>query len=186
MEAFVDANLDGLLQGGWQHRGGAIRVFRKSPQEMERWREKLARSETYEGWRSRNESLSAEPERNVAPVSVDPRAEAVWREVQGEIALQVPKPTYETWIRPTRGVSMDDGVFVVGAPTSFAVDWLERRQYHAVQTIVEKVMGQPLEIQFIVLGEATPWQDIEEDGEEPGVAPNSTANNESGAEVKDD
>ena len=81
---------------------------------------------------------------------------------------------------------MDDGVFVVGAPTSFAVDWLERRQYHAVQTIVEKVMGQPLEIQFIVLGEATPWQDIEEDGEEPGVAPNSTANNESGAEVKDD
>ena len=122
-----------------------------------------------------------------APViPVDPQAQAVWKEVQEELAIQVPKPTFETWIKRTRGVSMDAGVFVVGAPTSFAVDWLERRQYHAMQTIVEKVTGQPMEIRFTVLGGTTPGEVLEQNGEAAELAPNCEGNNEPGEEAQDD
>ena len=99
-------------------------------------------------------------------MSLDPQTEAVWGEVQEELAFQVPKPMFETWIRRTKGVSMDASVFVVGAPTRYAVEWLERRQYHAIQTIVGKVTGQPLAIEFTVLGAATFGEDLEQDNEE--------------------
>ena len=42
---FVDANLDRIVvgrdQGGFDHRGGAITIFRASPAEFERWKRKL-------------------------------------------------------------------------------------------------------------------------------------------------
>ena len=80
----------------------------------------------------------------------------VWRAVLGELQLQVPKPTFETWLKRTQGISYNDSTFVVGAPTPFAVEWLERRQYHAIQTIVEKVTQRPLVVQFQVLGNQGP------------------------------
>ena len=43
---FVDANLDAIVigreNGGFDHRGGAIRTFRESPAEFERWQAMLA------------------------------------------------------------------------------------------------------------------------------------------------
>ena len=37
-------------------------------------------------------------------------AKAIWDEVVGELQLQVPKPSYETWLRGTTGVYIDDQV----------------------------------------------------------------------------
>ena len=76
----------------------------------------------------------------------------VWKAVLGDLQLQVPKPMFETWLKRTKGISHNETTFIVGAPTAFAVEWLERRQYHAIQTIVEKVTRLPLEVQFQVLG----------------------------------
>ena len=101
----------------------------------------------------------------------------VWKAVLGELQLQVPKPMFETWLKRTTGVRYDEEVFVVGAPTPFAVEWLERRMYHAIQTIVQKVTRMPLEVRFQVLGgagvnddEGEDWQDqpAEALGSRPG------------------
>ena len=101
--------------------------------------------------------------RGAQVISFDREAETVWEEVKevfkNDVALRIPKPMFETWIRPTKGVSMDAGVFVVGAPTRYAVEWLERRQYHAIATIVGKVTGRPLEIEFTVFGDGTPEEE---------------------------
>ncbi|SVC16647.1 uncharacterized protein METZ01_LOCUS269501, partial [marine metagenome] len=59
-------------------------------------------------------------------------AREVWRAVLGALQLQLPRPTFETWLKLTEGVAYDDHVFVVEAPNSFAVEWLERRMYHAL------------------------------------------------------
>ena len=60
-------------------------------------------------------------------------AREVWRAVLGDLQLQLPRPTFETWLKTTEGISHDDSVFVVEVPNSFAVEWLERRMYHALQ-----------------------------------------------------
>lgn len=74
----------------------------------------------------------------------------IWKAVLGELQLQLPRPTFETWLKHTDGVSYDEHQFVVEAPTSFAVAWLERRMYNAIQKTVEKVTDRPLDVVFRV------------------------------------
>ena len=80
-------------------------------------------------------------------------AREVWRAVLGDLQLQLPRPTFETWLKPTEGVAYDDHVFVVEAPNSFAVEWLERRIYHALQKTLHKVSGREFELQLKVRSE---------------------------------
>ena len=80
----------------------------------------------------------------------DLSARESWRAVLGELELQLPKPTFDTWLKHTEGVGCDDSCFLVGAPTAFAVTWLERRMYADIQKTVEKVTGLALEIRFQV------------------------------------
>ena len=100
-----------------------------------------------------DERLKAE-----ALVEADPRAKEVWEAVLGKLQSQFPKPMYETWLRRTCGVSMDAEAFVVGVPTSFAAEHMERRMYHAIETAVREETGNALEIRFIV---ANLWQEDE-------------------------
>ncbi len=79
----------------------------------------------------------------------------LWRAVLGELELQLPRPTFETWLKKTEGVIHDEQHFVVEVPTAFAVTWLERRMYQAIHKAVEKVVRRPLEIQFRVATEAS-------------------------------
>ena len=74
----------------------------------------------------------------------------IWKAVLGELQLQLPRPTFETWLKQTDGVSYDDHQFVVEAPTPFAVAWLERRMYNVIQKTVEKVTERPLDVLFRV------------------------------------
>ncbi|MEE8465616.1 MAG: chromosomal replication initiator protein DnaA [Dehalococcoidia bacterium] len=80
-------------------------------------------------------------------------AREVWRAVLGDLKLQLPRPTFETWLKPTEGVEYDDHVFVVEAPNSFAVEWLERRIFHALQKTLHKVSGREFELQLRVRSE---------------------------------
>ena len=75
---------------------------------------------------------------------------AAWRAVLGELELQLPRPTFETWLKQTEGISSNDSSFVVQVPTPFAVAWLERRMYQTIQRTVERVTQRPLEVQFQV------------------------------------
>ena len=77
-------------------------------------------------------------------------AREVWRAVLGDLQLQLPRPTFETWLKHTCGVIYDDHNFVVEAPNSFAVEWLERRMYHALQKSLHKVSGREFELQLRV------------------------------------
>jgi len=74
----------------------------------------------------------------------------IWKAVLGELQLQLPRPTFETWLKHTDGVSYDEHQFVVEAPTPFAVAWLERRMYNTIQKTVEKVTDRPLDVVFRV------------------------------------
>ena len=77
-------------------------------------------------------------------------AREVWRAVLGDLQLQLPRPTFETWLKTTEGISHDDSVFVVEVPNSFAVEWLERRMYHALQKTLRKVSGREFVLQLQV------------------------------------
>ncbi len=100
----------------------------------------------------------------------NPSAREVWRAVLGDLQMQLPRPTFETWLKPTEGVSENGQVFVVEAPTSFAVEWLEQRMFHALQRTLEKVAARPLELQLKVRSEGISFA-AERAELPPGVTP---------------
>ncbi|MGD0766013.1 MAG: DnaA N-terminal domain-containing protein, partial [Dehalococcoidia bacterium] len=51
-------------------------------------------------------------------------AKALWQAALGQLQLQVTRPNYETWLRDTSGLNLDDGVFTIGVPTDFIAEWL--------------------------------------------------------------
>ena len=84
-------------------------------------------------------------------------AREVWRAVLGDLQLQLPRPTFETWLKNTEGIADRGDSFVVEAPSAFAVEWLERRMYHALQKTLEKVTGRSIELQLQVKSEAATY-----------------------------
>ena len=107
----------------------------------------------------------------------------------GELELQLPRPTFETWLKQTEGISSNDTSFVVEVPTPFAVAWLERRMYQTIQRTVERVTQRPLEVQFQVkTADPTPrrgtsmW-DMEDQDTEDGLEPAIVSRSSAGAEM---
>jgi len=93
--------------------------------------------------------------------------------VLGDLQLQLPRPTFETWLKPTEGVSYDDQVFVVEAPNSFAVEWLDHRMYHALQKTLRKVSGREFELQLQVRSEGD-FYAVEQTASVPGQSVSAT------------
>lgn len=80
-------------------------------------------------------------------------AKEIWRAVLGDLQVQLARPTFETWLKPTEGLVDNGELFVVEVPTPFAVEWLEKRMFHALQRTLEKVAGRPLKLQLQVRSE---------------------------------
>ncbi|MSQ17796.1 MAG: chromosomal replication initiator protein DnaA [Dehalococcoidia bacterium] len=94
-----------------------------------------------------------------------------WRRILGELEMQLPRPTFETWLKPTEGLSSDDRNFVVEVPSPFYIEWLERRIYQTIQRTVEKLMGAPLEVTFQVRPDALAPPGTYDDDDRPERLP---------------
>jgi chromosomal replication initiator protein len=77
-------------------------------------------------------------------------AHDIWQKALGELQTQVSRANYNTWLRNSHGVSYDDGVLVVGAPSAFVAEWLTRRLCSLVKKTLSHVTGSETEVQFIV------------------------------------
>ena len=77
-------------------------------------------------------------------------AQQIWQAVLGQLQLQLETPTYDTWVKESRGISHEDGVLVVGVQTAYAKDWLENRLYAPIQRTVTDVAQRNTAVRFIV------------------------------------
>ena len=77
-------------------------------------------------------------------------AQRVWEAALGRLQLQVTRPSFDTWLKETTGLSMEDHHLVVGVPTIFTAEWLEKRMFQLIEKAVEAVARQPLEVSFQV------------------------------------
>ncbi|MEP6755613.1 MAG: chromosomal replication initiator protein DnaA [Chthonomonadales bacterium] len=79
-----------------------------------------------------------------------------WEGTLRTLTGQVSKLTFESYIRPIRPLSFEDGVVKLGVATAFARDWL-KRYLIPIQTALEEQLGGPLTVQFIRIAmEETP------------------------------
>ncbi len=74
----------------------------------------------------------------------------IWQATLGQLQLQLAKPTYDTWVKNTQGLSYEDGVLVVGVHSAYAKDWLENRLYAIIQRTVTEVAQRTTSVRFVV------------------------------------
>lgn len=81
----------------------------------------------------------------------DPTAQRVWDAALGQLQIHVTRPNYDTWLKDTRGLRIEDGCFVVGVPTEFVKEMLGTRMRGLVSQTIGGILGSPTEVSFEII-----------------------------------
>jgi len=64
--------------------------------------------------------------------------------------MDMPKPSFDTWVRDAEFVSYEDGVFIIGVKNAYARDWLENRLTSTISQKLSGILNRTVEPRFIV------------------------------------
>ena len=81
-------------------------------------------------------------------MSINP--DQAWQSALGQLQMEMPKASFDTWVRDTRVVNYDDGHFSIGVRNAYARDWLESRLTSTVTRLLMGIMNREVSISFVV------------------------------------
>ena len=79
-------------------------------------------------------------------------ARKIWLAALGQLQLEIPRPNYETWLKPTTPSSLENDTLIISTPSPFAAEMLEKRLSGTIHRTVSRVAGRELTVQFTVQG----------------------------------
>jgi chromosomal replication initiator protein len=77
-------------------------------------------------------------------------AKQVWRAALGELQVSLSPANFETWLRDTHLVEVDDQRFRIAVPNGFAKDWLDTRYRSLISQTLARVVGYSVQVEFVV------------------------------------
>jgi len=77
-------------------------------------------------------------------------AKQVWRAALGELQVSLSPANFETWLKDTVLVAVDDNHFRIAVPNGFAKDWLESRYRSLISQTLARVVGYSVIVEFEV------------------------------------
>ena len=80
-------------------------------------------------------------------------AKQIWQTAMERLRTRVSSAVFATWFQGTSALSFQDGVFVVGVPTTFAKAHLDDRFREPIRSILEDITGTKVDLQFVVTKE---------------------------------
>ncbi|WKZ52730.1 MAG: chromosomal replication initiator protein DnaA [Anaerolineales bacterium] len=102
-------------------------------------------------------------------------AEHAWQSVLGQLQMEMPRASYETWVRDTKPVSFDAGVMTVAVRNAYARDWLDSRLAATVNRMLMTATDSSVTVNFVVAsgadGEAGEADPAEVQPESPPAEP---------------
>ncbi len=81
--------------------------------------------------------------------------ERIWQATLGELELALQRPVYENWLKDTRFVAYEDGVYIIAVKSSFAKEWLDQRLRGMIKRRLDRLSGRSVDVSFIVRPEHT-------------------------------
>lgn len=75
---------------------------------------------------------------------------ALWKNTLDIIETKISKPSFETWLKSTQISSLQNNDLTIIAPNEFARDWLESRYSTIIQDTLYELVGEKLNIKFII------------------------------------
>ncbi len=91
-------------------------------------------------------------------------AEQLWQATLGQLQLEMPRASFETWVRDAELLTYEDGEYIVGVQNAYTRDWLEDRLLSTVNRVMTSILGQTVRVRFVV------WQgEVSEEMQEPAL-----------------
>ncbi|MEI6308657.1 MAG: chromosomal replication initiator protein DnaA [bacterium] len=82
---------------------------------------------------------------------IQDEAEQLWEETRQVLRREMSRPSYDTWLKNTKPLSLEDNVLLLGVPSDFARDWLQTRLYASIQQALHSVRSEEIEVEFRVV-----------------------------------
>ena len=79
-------------------------------------------------------------------------ADQAWQSVLGQLQMEMPRASFDTWVRDTRPVSYNDGRLTIGVRNAYARDWLESRLAATVNRLLAGIFNSTVDVHFVVHG----------------------------------
>ena len=77
-------------------------------------------------------------------------AEQAWQSVLGQLQMEMPRASFDTWVRDTRPITYDNGTLTVGVRNAYARDWLESRLASTVNRLLIGILDSNVSVNFVV------------------------------------
>jgi chromosomal replication initiator protein len=76
--------------------------------------------------------------------------EQAWQSVLGQLQLEMPRASFDTWVRDTRPIKYEKGLLTVSVRNAYARDWLESRLGSTVSRLLIGIMDSNVAVNFVV------------------------------------
>ena len=77
-------------------------------------------------------------------------ADQAWQSVLGQLQMEMPKASYNTWVRDTHPLQYENGALTIGVPNAYARDWLESRLASTVDRLLVGILNSSVSVNFVV------------------------------------
>ncbi|CAM3077698.1 chromosomal replication initiator protein DnaA [Paenibacillus sediminis] len=81
---------------------------------------------------------------------MDSHTSEIWQQILSIIQTKLSKPSFDTWFKATKAVSLTDNTITISAPTTFAVEWLESRYTKLVSSTIYEFLNKQVDVKFII------------------------------------
>ncbi|MGD1911056.1 MAG: chromosomal replication initiator protein DnaA [Rivularia sp. (in: cyanobacteria)] len=74
----------------------------------------------------------------------------LWSQVLERLQLELSRPTFETWIKTAIAEELENNCLVIRTPNPFARNWLQKYYIKTIASVVQDILGHPVDIYFTV------------------------------------
>jgi chromosomal replication initiator protein len=80
-------------------------------------------------------------------------SEQAWQSVLGQLQMEMPRASFDTWVRDTSPLAYEEGVMTIAVRNAYARDWLENRLLSTVTRLLAGMMNRAVDVRFVVASE---------------------------------
>ncbi|MDO9545605.1 MAG: chromosomal replication initiator protein DnaA [Pelolinea sp.] len=77
-------------------------------------------------------------------------ARQAWMATLGQLQMDMPKATYDTWVKGTELIEHNKNSFSIGVQNAYARDWLENRLTTTAEKMLTGIMDAPQTVSFLI------------------------------------
>ena len=77
-------------------------------------------------------------------------AKQAWMATLGQLQMDMPKATYDTWVKNTEIIDHKENSFSIGVQNAYARDWLENRLTTTAEKMLSGIMDAPQKVSFVM------------------------------------